>query len=257
MRAPITLEICVQDIQGIDAAVTGGADRIELCTALSVGGLTPPASLICLAADAPLPVHLLCRPREGDFVYTSTEQALIVEDMRSAAEAGLAGVVIGANAGAALDTPLLAALVAQARGLGDARGAPLSLTLHRAFDLCRDLPVAIETAIDLGFDRVLTSGGTPKAVDGVAMLTRLQRQAAGRIVILAGSGVSPPTLPAILRSGVTEVHASCRRADDTPPDPELLRFGFAAPDHARTNAGLVAELARALRDEQNLSNTNL
>lgn len=252
-----TLEICVEDIQGIDAAVTGGADRIELCAALSVGGLTPPVSLARAAADAPLPVHLLCRPREGDFVYAPVEQALLAGDIRTAAETGLAGVVIGANAGTGLDTTILAALVAHARALGEARGMPLSLTLHRAFDLCHDLPRAMEAAIALGFDRILTSGGTPKAVDGVPALTQLHRQAAGRIVILAGSGVSPATLPAILQSGIGEVHASCRQPAGGPADADTLRFGFASPDHARTNVDLVSRLATLLRAEPGLSNTNL
>jgi copper homeostasis protein CutC len=252
-----TLEICVEDIQGIDAAVAGGADRIELCAALSVGGLTPPVSLVRAAADAPLPVHLLCRPREGDFVYTRAEQALIAEDIRTAAETGLAGIVIGANAGTGLDTTLLAALVAHARALGEARGHALSLTLHRAFDLCHDLPSAMESATELGFDRILTSGGTPKAVDGVPALTQLHAQAAGRIVILAGSGVSPTTLPAILTSGVYEVHASCRQPEAGPADADALRFGFVSPDHARTNVDMVRQLAVMLRIEPDLSNTNL
>jgi copper homeostasis protein len=257
MTVQSTLEICVEDIQGIDAAVAGGADRIELCAALSVGGLTPPVSLVRAAADAPLPVHLLCRPREGDFVYTPADQALIADDMRTAAETGLAGVVIGASAGTGLDTTVLAALVAHASALGEARGTPLSLTLHRAFDLCHDLPGAMEAAIELGFDRILTSGGTPKAVDGVAALTRLHAQAAGRIVILAGSGVSPATLPAILASGVCEVHASCRRPVDGPADIDALRFGFTSPDQARTNVVLVRQLATMLHAERGLSNTNL
>jgi copper homeostasis protein CutC len=247
MHIPMALEVCVEDLAGIDAAVAGGADRIELCSALAVGGLTPPASLARAAADAPLPVHLLCRPREGGFVYTPAEQALIAEDIRTAAEAGLAGVVIGACSGDALDTRLLALLVAQARAAGEARGTPLSLTLHRAFDLCADLPLAMEAAIGLGFDRILTSGGMPKAIDGVAMLARLHRQAAGRIVILAGSGVSPATLPAILETGVREVHASCRRPDPAPANPATLRFGFVSPDHARTDAHVVRLLADALK----------
>lgn len=257
MRAPLALEICVQDLQGIDAAVAGGADRIELCAALSVGGLTPPESLVRAAAAAPLPVHLLCRPREGDFAYTPAEQALIADDIRTAADTGLAGIVIGASVGDALDTGALAALVAHARALGNKRGTPLSLTLHRAFDLCADLPAAMEAAIALGFDRILTSGGTPKAVDGVAMLARLHRQAAGRIVILAGSGVSPATLPAILHAGVREVHASCRRPDPMPADPAALRFGFVSPDHAATDGALVRLLADALETERGLSSTNL
>jgi copper homeostasis protein CutC len=259
-------EVCVEDLRGIDAALAGGADRIELCAALAVGGLTPPASLVRAAAGtcgvvdskpvsggsslaknaAPraLPVHLLARPREGGFVYTAREQALIAEDIRTAADAGLAGVVIGAlDQDRQLDASVLAAWVAHARTLGAARGHALSLTLHRAFDLCRDLPDALETAITLGFDRILTSGGVPKAIDGVDMLGTLHRQAAGRIVILAGSGVSPDTLPTILGSGVREVHASCRAPDPNAAGPAELRFGFASPESLVTDEAMVKRLA--------------
>jgi copper homeostasis protein CutC len=242
------LEVCVEDLQGVDAAITGGADRIELCAALSVGGLTPPASLIRAAASASdasgVPVHLLARPREGGFVYTPREQALIADDIRTAADAGLAGIVIGAlDADHRLDLPALAAWVTHAKSLGDARGRPLSLTLHRAFDLCRDMPEALEAAVTLGFDRILTSGGTPKAIDGAKMLATLHRQAAGRIIVLAGSGVSPETLPAILATGVREVHASCRAPITTAADPAELRFGFASAGRAATDRDAVERLA--------------
>lgn len=241
------LEVCVEDAAGIAAAASGGADRIELCSALGVGGLTPPASLIRAAAAAPLPVHLLCRPREGGFVCDAADRALVADDMRGAAEAGLAGVVIGASrADGTLDTDTLAAWVALARELGAARGSALSLTLHRAFDLVPDMAAALDDAIALGFDRVLTSGGAVKAVDGAAALAALVERSAGRIGILAGSGVSPATAPAILATGVRELHASCRRAvaqgDDT-----LVRFGFAAAQRMETDAGIVATLAQMVK----------
>jgi len=242
------LEVCVEDLHGVDAAIAGGADRIELCAALAVGGLTPPVSLIRAAATASdafaVPVHLLARPREGGFIYTPNEQALIADDIRTAAEAGLAGVVIGAlDMDHRLDLLVLATWIAHAKALGETRGRPLSLTLHRAFDLCRDMPDALESAVALGFDRILTSGGAPKAIDGTAMLATLHRQAAGRIIVLAGSGVSPETLPAILATGVREVHASCRSALATAPDPDELRFGFTAPGRATTDRDAVERLA--------------
>ena len=241
------LEVCVEDSDGLDAAVEGGAGRIELCAALAVGGLTPPASLIRAAAAVSLPVHVLIRPHEGGFVYLARDRALIADDIRTAADAGLAGVVIGASdADGRLDGDALAALVDHARTLGTARGTPFSLTLHRAFDLCPDLGQALETAIALGFDRVLTSGGTPKAIDGLTAIMALHRQAAGRITILAGSGVSPETLPAILGTGVTEIHASCREPATTPADPEQVRFGFASPMRSMTSATRVRALADML-----------
>lgn len=247
------LEVCVEDVAGIAAAAAGGADRIELCAALAVGGLTPPLSLIRVAAASPLPVHLLARPREGDFVYSRVEAMLVAEDIRTAAEAGLAGVVIGASdRQRRLDVGLLAQWVGQARVLGAERGAPLSLTLHRAFDLCPDLPAALEDAIQLGFDRVLTSGGAPRAVDGAAMLQRLHEQAAGRIGILAGSGVNRATLPALLATGIAEVHASCRQSHAVPEDWPERRFGFMAAQIGGTDVETVAGLVHDLHANASL-----
>jgi copper homeostasis protein CutC len=194
--------------------------------------------------------HLLARPREGGFVYTLREQALIADDIRTAAEAGLAGVVIGAlDQDHRLDLAALSAWVAHARMLGEARGHPLSLTLHRAFDLCRDMPSAMEAAIALGFDRILTSGGAPKAIDGAAMLARLHRQSAGRIIILAGSGVSPATLPAILATGVSEVHASCRIPVTLDADPDAIRFGFVSPGRGVTDPDTVQRLVNMIASQ--------
>ncbi|MBW6525344.1 copper homeostasis protein CutC [Sphingomonas sp. RHCKR7] len=238
------LEVCVEDLHGVAAAVDGGADRIELCAALDVGGLTPPLSLIRAAAAAPIPVHLLARPRAGDFVYDSDERLLVEEDIRAAADAGLAGVVIGASArDGSLDTDCLARWVAVARDSG------LSPTLHRAFDLTPDPLAALEQAVALGFDRILTSGGAPRAVDAVDVLTRLVAAACGRLTLLIGSGVSPSTLPALLATGAREVHASCRVARTSAPDATLRRFGFVAETSYATDRATVARLAAMLRDE--------
>jgi copper homeostasis protein len=238
------LEACIDEPAGIDAAVAGGADRIELCAALSVGGLTPPASLVRLAAEAPIPVHLLARPRDGDFCYGAAEAALIAQDITLAAQAGLAGVVIGASApDRRLDVPLLAELVGHARTAGDRRGRALSLTLHRAFDLCPDLPAALDVAVELGFDRILTSGGQPRAVDALAMLAELHRRADGRIGILPGSGIDTACAPAILATGVRELHASCRSAGDDAGEVER-RFGFQTGPRLRTDP----ERVRALKE---------
>ncbi|MES3151983.1 copper homeostasis protein CutC [Sphingomonas faeni] len=247
------LEVCVDTAAGLDAAVSGGADRIELCAALSLGGLTPPRSLIAMARTTPLPVHMLARPREGGFHYAAREAAMIADDITTAAEAGLAGVVIGASsADHRLDIALLSRLVAHARALGDIRGAPLSLTLHRVIDLCADMPDALDAAIALGFDRILTSGGEPRAIDGVSMLAALHQRAAGRIVILPGSGITASNVGAFLDIGLGEVHASCSVADpgddtggvDTARE---RRFGFTAPGRRRTDEASVRALKTAAR----------
>jgi copper homeostasis protein len=236
------LEVCVEDVAGIDAAVIGGADRIELCAALAVGGLTPPESLIAAAATAPIPVHLLARPRDGNFLYTAAEAALVAADIRAAAEAGLEGVVIGASrADRQLDAEMLAAWVSVARNACRS----LSLTLHRAFDLCPDPLTALETAIALGFDRILTSGCTPKAIDGRDTIAALVQAAGDRITILAGSGVDVATLPPILETGVREVHASCRSAQGS-PDTREIAFGFQAGPRLATDPAKVSALRNLL-----------
>lgn len=236
------LEVCVEDVAGIHAAVAGGADRIELCAALAVGGLTPPASLIAAAAQAPIPVHLLVRPRDGNFTYAAAEAALVAADIRAAAEAGLAGVVIGASRpDYQLDGELLAVWVAVARSAP----RPLSLTLHRAFDLCPDPLAALENAIALGFDRILTSGCAPKAIDGRATLAALVAAAGDRLTILAGSGIDATTLPPILETGVREVHASCRSPLGA-VDAREISFGFQAGPRLATDADKVAGLRKLL-----------
>ena len=240
------LEVCVEEGAGIAAAVHGGGDRMELCAGLSVGGLTPSASLIRLAAAAPIPTLMLARPRDGDFRYDTHEAALVAQDITDAAEAGLAGVVIGAsNDASGLDVVLLQQWVAHARQEGGKRGRPLSLTLHRAFDLCTDPLAAMEQAISLGFDRILTSGCQPRAIDGVEVLGKLVRQADGRIVILAGGGVDAASVPALLAAGVREIHASCRAPLAAAGEAER-RFGFQSGPRLRTNAEKVAQLRSLL-----------
>ncbi len=256
----MTLEICVDDIAGLDSAIAGGADRIELCAALALGGLSPSPALIAAARAAPIPVHMLVRPREGGFRYSARETAMIAADITAAADAGLAGIVIGASRpDHALDAERLAALMAHARALATARTMPLSVTLHRAIDLCIDLPAALDTAIALGFDRVLTSGGEPRAIDGATMLATLHRRAAGRIGILAGSGIDAGNVAAILATGVDEIHASCgammaqedtANGDDASDNDAARerRFGFSAPGRRHTDASRVRHLQVAIRN---------
>jgi copper homeostasis protein CutC len=251
------LEICIDTLAGIDAAIAGGADRLELCAALAVGGLTPPRSLITRAAAAPIPAHLLARPRDGDFRYGAGEAAMVADDIRLAAEAGLAGVVIGASAADyRLDADLLATWVAHARTEGAKAGRTLSLTLHRAFDLCPDPLEALETAIALGFDRILTSGCQPRAADALETFTALARQAQGRIIILAGSGVDATNARALLSTGVPELHASCRSPGDTPGEAEQ-RFGFQTGPSLHTDPAKVSALRAILDEHRTLNSTNI
>jgi copper homeostasis protein len=240
------LEVCVEDVVGLQTAVAGGADRIELCSALSLGGLTPSGALMRAAAGFAVPTYVLIRPRAGDFVYGADEEALIVADLQMAAELGLAGLVLGANRpDNSLDTELLGRLIAHARAASERRGKPLGLTLHRAFDLCPDPLVALEQAIALGFERVLTSGGAPGAFAGCAVLGQLARAARGRIRIMAGSGIDPDNVGAILATGVDEVHASCQVVVQT-PDSKLIELGFTPRNPRRTDPARIAALRAAI-----------
>ncbi|MBY0398419.1 MAG: copper homeostasis protein CutC, partial [Thermoleophilia bacterium] len=148
----VSLEVCADSVEGMLAAARGGADRIELCSALEVGGLTPSAGQMARAARLGVPVHALIRSRAGDFCFGPDEVAAMLEDIGAAKAAGLAGVVIGASrSDGRLDEETLSALRSAA--------GRMSVTLHRAFDLVPDFGEAVEAAVRLGFERILTSGG--------------------------------------------------------------------------------------------------
>jgi copper homeostasis protein len=244
------LEVCVEDSAGIAAAVAGGGDRIELCSALALGGLTPPRSLVRLAAAAPIPVHMLCRPREGDFVYDAHEVAQVRDDIDLAAEAGLAGIVIGAGSSHGLDLGILGEWLDHAQSAGGARGARLSLTLHRVFDLLDDMENGLEQAVAMGFDRILTSGGAVRAPEGARMLAHLHELAAGRIVILAGAGVSAEAVPVLREAGIVEFHGSCRKvggvAENAAAMARLEELGFQKGARAVADSAEVARLKAAI-----------
>src|SRR5450830_141894 len=153
MAETITLEVCVDNAVGLAAALTGGADRIELCSALDTGGLTPSFGLLRAASASPVPVVAMIRPRGGDFCFDEAEIQLMLDDIDAVAAAGLHGVVLGASLpDGQLDHRTLERLVHRAAAHG------LHCTLHRAIDLCPDLEQATVLAIALGFGRILTSG---------------------------------------------------------------------------------------------------
>lgn len=235
----ILLEVCVDDPAGLAAAVEGGADRIELCAALDVGGLTPSPGLMALASRAPVPVYAMIRPRAGAFVFDRDEEAAMVADIEAALTAGLAGVVIGASRNdGSLDTAMLARLKTVAGNAG--------VTLHRAFDLVPDMEYALEQAIDLGFERILTSGGRKTAIEGADMIARLNDRAGARIRIMPGSGLRPANVENMLRLGVGEVHASCRRSFGADPDDRATAFGFQPETRFATDIDLIRQMRARL-----------
>lgn len=203
----IRVEICVDSVEGVVAADRGGADRVELCANLFEGGTTPSGGTIRLARQqAGLGLQVMIRPRGGDFLYSDLEFAVMREDIRMARELGADGVVFGLlTPDGKVDRDRTAALIEQAR--------PLNVTFHRAFDVCRDPEAALETLVELGVDRVLTSGQEATCLEGLALLAALNRQAAGRITVLAGGGLTPRNVAHIVEAtGVTEVHLSARTA---------------------------------------------
>ena len=235
--AKVLIEICVDDAAGLAEAVAGGADRIELCAALALGGLTPSTGLMQAAAGCTLPVYAMIRPRAGSFVFSDAEVAVMMADIDAVRAAGLAGVVLGASLpDGRLDRSVLAQLVGRAAGLG--------LTLHRAFDLVPDMTEAINLAVDLGFERILTSGQALTAPAGVAGLARAFGIAAGRIGLLPGSGINAATIHHLRYLPLTEVHSSC--SEPATADPRALEFGFAHPSQRVTLALHIRALRAAL-----------
>jgi copper homeostasis protein len=197
------LEVCVDSAAGLDVATRAGVDRIELCSALSLAGLTPSAGLMAIAATKATPCFVLIRPRAGDFCYDVRDVDVMRREIDTVRSMQLAGIVIGASrADGSLDEEVLRTLLEQAAGL--------PAVLHRAFDLVPDFHAALETAIQLGFIRVLTSGGAPDAVSGSAVIRSLVEQAAGRIEIMAGAGLTPDNVVTLVRNTrVPALHSSC------------------------------------------------
>lgn len=208
---PVLLEIAADSLASALSAERAGAHRIELCAALVEGGLTPSAAAIAMAREQlRIPLHVLIRPRAGDFVYTAQELELMRRDIVHCRQLGCDGVVLGVLDGnAAVDVP------AMRRLLGDA--GEMAVTFHRAIDVVADSAAALEQVIALGCQRVLTSGGADHAVAGAATIAQHVRQADGRIRVMAGAGLSRANVAQLVaQTGVSEVHATARRRHSSP-----------------------------------------
>ena len=225
------LEICTGSLESIYAAIEGGAERVEVCAALEVGGLTPSEGYLREALAIPgIRKHVLIRPRSGDFCYTPAEIRMILSDIRLCRELGADGVVVGAlRPDGSLDYDACRRFAEAAEGM--------SLTFHRAFDECADPFAAMEQLIDLGYHRILTSGQAPRAEQALPLLRDLVRQAAGRITIMPGSGVTPQNVRHILETTkATDIHASATLRTLLLHNTELF------PGYTATSAEIVAEL---------------
>lgn len=199
------LEVCVDSVESAKNAAAGGADRLELCADLVVGGVTPSLALYERVREVvQIPVHVLLRPRFGDFLYGKEEFEVLKRQAQSFKAAGADALVIGClTRSGELDMEQMGVLMEIA---GD-----LPVTLHRAFDMCADLEKALDAAGRLGVRTILTSGGHASALAGVEMLKRLQEKA-GEVEIMAGAGISADAIREIYqRTGITSYHMSGKK----------------------------------------------
>lgn len=200
--APV-IEICIDSVAGVRAAFAAGAQRVELCAGLLEGGITPSAGMIraaVAAAAGAIKVHVIIRPRGGDFLFDADEVEAMAADIDTARGAGADGVVIGQLlADGRIDVATTKRLIE--------RAGPLSVTFHRAFDMSRDPFEALDTLIDLGVDRVLTSGQEPSVLQGAPLIRRLIERAGDRLVIMPGGDITERNVARILaETGAREIH---------------------------------------------------
>ena len=202
------VEVCANGVESCLAAQEGGADRVELCAGIPEGGTTPSYGEIMVARRVltTTRLHVIIRPRGGDFLYSDLEVERMAADITVCRELGVDGVVFGClRADGTIDVERNRYLMECASGM--------SVTMHRAFDRTADPALALEQVIDLGFDRILTSGQQPQAILGVDLLAKLNRQAAGRITLMAGSGVNEQNIRTIRDvTGLHEFHFSGRES---------------------------------------------
>ncbi|MFF9602323.1 copper homeostasis protein CutC [Streptomyces sp. NPDC014684] len=246
-RTAPELEIAVTSPAGARVALDHGADRVELCTGLELGGLTPSAALVEAVAAVGLPVQVLVRCRPGDFVYDAEEVALMAAEVRSVIASGASGVVVGAlTADGGLDTDAVTRLAAAAQDAG----RPVEVTLHRAVDLSAD-PVATAARLPaLGLTRVLTSGGAPAAGQGLVRLAAMVEAAPG-VQVMAGGGVRPADIPALAAAGVAAVHLSAKQRAEPRRGTTWVPLGASGSSadqdtHFVTDPAVVAEARRML-----------
>lgn len=200
------IEICVESFDEAKLAAQFVVKRIELCSGLDIGGLTPSTGLIRECTNLSPEVHVLIRPRGGDFCYNAQEIMIMEHDITVSKECGAKGVVIGVLS----DNGILN-IAANAQLIRLAKSLDLEVTFHRAFDLTQDPIQVVERLIELGFDRLLTSGQKLTAIEGNDLIQKLVKHVDGKIQIMAGSGVAKENVNQLLASGVDAIHFSSRK----------------------------------------------
>ncbi|MEC7583191.1 MAG: copper homeostasis protein CutC [Planctomycetota bacterium] len=247
MTNRVLVEIAVDSVTGAQAAANGGADRIELCADLAAGGLTPSLGLLeTVKRTVELPVHAMLRPRAGNFLYDDGEWQTILADLEALAAAGADGFVFGSlHPDGTIDE-------GRTRALCQAAG-PLPRTFHRAFDHSADAAAALETLIDLGIERVLTSGQQRTAPRGKACLAGLVEQARDRIVVMAGAGIRDDNVVDLVQqTRIPEVHLSAGASrpggmQHWPADVPMGRDDEPDDQVRVTDEAMVSRVVKALR----------
>ncbi|WP_022941300.1 copper homeostasis protein CutC [Psychromonas hadalis] len=199
----INIEVCIDNMESLLTAQRAGAGRIELCSSLALGGVTPSLGLITqVMKHAEIPVYAMIRPRDGDFLYSSDEIEMMLTEIHSVRTLGVQGVVFGLlNQQAQIDSDALKSLMQASKGL--------AVTFHRAIDCCEDIELAMETILAAGCERILTSGLASSADLGIDNLKKMVTQSNGRLSIMAGAGINANNVARIVKNtGVQEVHLS-------------------------------------------------
>lgn len=220
----ILCEICVESLDGAHTAQEAGAHRIELCSSLSEGGLTPSAGLIQqVRQNIHLPIHVMIRPRRGDFVYSPSEVNTMIADITYAKQQGANGIVFGLlNPNGTIDTQQTHKLIQIAH--------PLSITFHRAFDLTRDPIEALDTLITLGINRILTSGCAPSVEQGIETIQQLIKHAQDRITMMPGGGINAQNAKTIIqKTNAKEIHFSASSQTESLMHYRNEQLAFSSP----------------------------
>jgi copper homeostasis protein len=234
------IEIATTDYHTTECAVEGGADRIELCANLAEGGTTPSYGQIIKCREKfNTQLYTIIRPRGGDFLYTKDEFGIMAKDIKLCKDVGCDGIVIGLlNVDGTIDMIRTGDIVETAY--------PMNVTFHRAFDRCADPFQALEELIEIGCERILTSGQKPNATEGVELIAELNKQADDRIIIMPGSGVRKENIKMLAeKTGCTEFHSSLRKKE-----PSLMKFihpAFAGSEESYMNNSIDDKEVKALR----------
>lgn len=236
-----TIEIATSDYSTTQAAVMGGANRIELCANLSEGGTTASyGTIMACRQDFDVLLYPIIRPRGGDFLYSDQEFCIMLQDVETCKQIGCDGIVTGILlADGNIDIKRTAQLVAAAY--------PLGVTFHRAFDRCADSFKAVTQLIEIGCERILTSGQQPKAMDGLSLIASLNQLADGRIIIMPGSGVNKNNIKQIAEvTGCAEFHASLR--GQRVSEMQYINPAFADDTESYVNNFVDTQAVKALRE---------